>query len=180
MKQLPLTIPIIFLLALPAIAQELLMPNSSIPPKRVIEIQLQAMQQNDVPSPDFGITQTWVFAHPNNKRVTGPLERFTAMVKGPNYQLLLNHRQHIIKSVVLTENYALFNVSITTASEHIASFKWEVSKVKSGTHRGSWMTTAVSPPMQANEAIQAEWLHDEARRVHCRPLGMEPHHSRPC
>jgi hypothetical protein len=45
MKQLPLTIPIIFLLALPAIAQEILMPNSSIPPKRVIEIQLQAMQK---------------------------------------------------------------------------------------------------------------------------------------
>jgi hypothetical protein len=153
MQKLTLIIPIIFLLALPATAQDFLTPNSSIPPDRVIEIQLQALQQNDVPSPDFGITQTWVFAHPDNKRVTGPLERFAAMVKGPNYQLMLNHRQHTIKPVVLTENYALFNVFITTASKHTASFQWEVSRLKSGIHPGSWMTTAVSPPMQVKDTI---------------------------
>lgn len=153
MKKLPLTFSIVFLLALPAIAKDFLTPNSSISPKRVIEIQLQALQQNDVPSPNFGITQTWIFAHPDNKRVTGPLERFAAMVKGVNYQLMLNHHQHTIKPVMLTENNALFNVFITTASKHTASFQWQVSKVKSGTYRGSWMTTAVSPPMQAGDAI---------------------------
>jgi hypothetical protein len=153
MRQLPLITFIIFLFVLPAVAQNYLTPDSSIPPERVIEIQLQALQQNDIPSPDFGIKQTWVFAHPNNKRVTGPLERFVAMIKGPNYQLMLNHLQHTIKAVVLTENYAQFNVFITTASKHPASFQWEVSKVKSGTHRGSWMTIAVSPPMQAKGAI---------------------------
>ena len=153
MQKLPLTIFFVFYMALPAVAQELLTPDSSILPERVIEIQLQAMQKNDVPSPDFGIEQTWVFAHPKNKYMTGPLERFVAMLKGPKYQMLLNHRNHIIKSVVLTENYALFNVSITTASEHKASFQWEVSKVKSGIHNGSWMTTAVSPPMRIKSAI---------------------------
>ena len=153
MKKLPLIFSIVFLLALPAVAKDFLNPDSSIPPKRVIEIQLQALQQNDIPSPNFGITQTWIFAHPDNKRMTGPLERFTAMVKGANYQLMLNHRQHTIKPVILTENYALFNVLITTVSKHTASFQWEVSKVKSGTYRGAWMTIAVSPPMQADDAI---------------------------
>ena len=152
MQKLFLTISIFFLV-LPAIAQEFLTPDSSIPPERVIEIQLQAMQLNDVPSPDFGIAQTWIFAHPRNKSMTGPLERFTAMLKGPNYQMMLNHRKHTIEPVVLTESYVLYNVFIITAFEHKASFQWEVSKVKSGIHRGSWMTTAVSPPMKDKDAI---------------------------
>ena len=153
MLKLPLTLLVLFLLVLPATAQELLKPDPSIRPERVIEIQLQALQQNDKPLPDFGIAQTWTFAHPSNKRMTGPLERFAAMIKGPNYQMMINHREHTIKSVVLTENYALFDVSITTESKLRASFKWEVSKVKFGTYQGSWMTTAVSPPMQAKGAI---------------------------
>ena len=153
MQKLPLTIFFVFYMALPAVAQELLTPDSSILPERVIEIQLQAMQKNDVPSPDFGIEQTWVFAHPKNKYMTGPLERFVAMLKGPKYQMLLNHRNHIIKSVVLTENYALFDVFIVTDSEVKASFKWEVSKVISGNFQGCWMTTAVSPPIQAKDSV---------------------------
>ena len=148
-----LALPILFLLTLPATAQELLKPSPNIRPERVVEIQLKALQQNDNPFPDFGITQTWIFAHPNNKRMTGPLERFAAMIKGPKYQMMIIHREHTIKSIVVTENYALFDVSITTASGLRASFKWEVSKVKDGAYQGSWMTTAVSPPMQAGDAI---------------------------
>jgi len=153
MRRLPLALLILFLLALPAPAQELLKPDPSIRPERVIEIQLKALQQNDKPLPDFGIAQTWTFAHPNNKRMIGPLDRFAAMIKGPNYQIMINHREHTITSIVLTENYALFDISITTESKLRASFKWEVSKVKSGAYQGSWMTTAVSPPMQAKDAI---------------------------
>ena len=146
MRKLPLALLVLFLMVLPVTAQELLKPDPSIRPERVIEIQLQALQE-------YGIAQTWAFAHPSNKLMTGPLERFAAMIKGPNYQMMINHREHKIKSVVLTENYALFDVSITTWSELRASFKWEMSKVKSGAYQGSWMTTAVSPPMQAKGAI---------------------------
>ena len=148
-----LALPLLFLLTLPATAQELLKPSPNIRPERVVEIQLKALQQNDNPLPDFGIVQTWMFAHPRNKLITGPLERFAAMIKGPNYRMMINHREHTIKSVILTENYALFDVSITTVSEIRASFKWEVSKVKSGTHIGSWMTTSVSPPMRGKDSV---------------------------
>ena len=108
MLKLPLTLLVLFLLVLPATAQELLKPDPSFRPERVIEIQLQALQKNDNPLPDFGIAQTWTFAHPSNKRMTGPLERFAAMIKGPNYQMMINHREHTIKSVVLTENCLLY------------------------------------------------------------------------
>ena len=153
MGRSPLTFLIVALLALPAMAKELVTPNISIPPERVVEIQLRALQKNDNPWRGFGIAQTWAFAHPNNKRMTGPIERFSAMINGPHYQMMLNHREHTITSVVLTENYALFDVFIVTDSEVKASFKWEVSKVISGNFQGCWMTTAVSPPIQAKDSV---------------------------
>ena len=142
------TLPVLFLLAMPATAQELLTPDPNLPPKSVVEIQLQSLQNNDVPIPDTGIAQTWAFAHPDNKRVTGPLERFTRMIKGPDYRNMLDHQEHIIKPVVQTDDYALFAVTIITADDQKMSFKWEVKKVKTGEFSGSWMTIAVSPPLR--------------------------------
>ena len=52
---------------------ELLKPNESILPSEVVKIQLTGLQKNDLNFKDSGIEQTWNFAHPNNKRVTGPL-----------------------------------------------------------------------------------------------------------
>ena len=142
------TLPVLFLLAMPATAQELLTPDPNLPPKSVVEIQLQSLQNNDVPIPDTGIAQTWAFAHPDNKRVTGPLERFARMIKSPDYRNMLDHQEHIIKPVVQTDDYALFAVTIITADDQKMSFKWEVKKVKTGEFSGSWMTIAVSPPLR--------------------------------
>lgn len=77
-----------------AAVADLVMPDPALSPEVVIEIQLSALQANDIPKPDAGIMRTWAFAHPDNKRMTGPLPRFAQMIKGPLYQMLLNHRSH--------------------------------------------------------------------------------------
>ncbi len=146
------TLPVLFLLAMPAAAQELLTPDPNLPPKSVVEIQLQSLQKNDVPIPDTGIAQTWAFAHPDNKRFTGPLERFAWMIKSPDYRTMLYHREHRIETVVQTDDYALFAVSIITDDDQKRSFKWEVKKVKAGKYAGSWMTIAVSPPLRGGDS----------------------------
>ena len=147
------TFLLFILLAQPANAQGLFEPDPSLPPERVIEIQLQSLQMNDVPTQDTGITQTWVFAHPDNKSVTGPLERFILMIKGPSFHMLLNHREHQVQPLALTEDYALFAVKITTANNHKVTYKWELSKVSSGEFAGSWMTTSVSFPLLMDDAV---------------------------
>ena len=148
-----LALSVLILVALPALARGLLDPDPSLTPERVLEIQLQSLQRNDVPAPDAGIAQTWAFAHPDNKRVTGPLERFAAMIKGPSFRMLLGHREHTIQTVVQTGSYALFAVTIVTAADRRVSYRWELSKVRSGAFAGSWMTVAVSPPLRAGDAI---------------------------
>ncbi len=144
----------LFLIALmsPAVA-ELLQPSPDLSPHRVVEIQLRSLQRNDTPTPDAGIEQTWVFAHPDNKRLTGPLDRFATMIKGPHYKLLLKLREYRIEKIVRTESRALFNVSIVTAMGQRASFQWEVAKVEAGVHAGAWMTIGVSPPLRSGDAI---------------------------
>jgi len=68
---------------------ELLKPNSNIKPSKVVEIQLNGLQKNDINYKDSGIEQTWNFAHPSNKKSTGPLPNFKMMIKGNSYQMLL-------------------------------------------------------------------------------------------
>ena len=140
-------------LAQPALAQDLRQPDPSIAPEGVVEIQLQSLQRNDVPSPDAGIAQTWAFAHPNNKRVTGPLERFARMLKGPQYRMLLGHREHTIKPLAETDDEAIFAVTIIPAAGDPVSYIWTLSKLRSGALAGSWLTTNVSPPLSAGKAI---------------------------
>ena len=55
-----------------------------------------------------GIQQTWAFAHPNNRAVTGPIERFAKMLKNKNYRYLLGHKEYKIREVVVAPKIANF------------------------------------------------------------------------
>ena len=76
---------------------ELLKPNKQLEPYDVVKIQLEALKNNN--EKDNGIKQTWLFAHPNNKKITGPYERFRVMIYGQQYKFLINHSSHKIKLV---------------------------------------------------------------------------------
>ncbi len=134
-------------------ANNLLQPDSKYSPRQVIEIQLRALQQNDNPTPGNGIAQTWAFAHPSNRAVTGPLTRFTQMISSANYRFLLGHKTHTIKAVVKTMKMALYRVTIISDGGKKYSLQWRVLKVQSGALSGAWMTVAVSPPQHAGNAI---------------------------
>ena len=67
---------IVLLFSVSTTKAELLKPNSDIKPSKVVEIQLSGLQKNDLNYKDSGIEQTWNFAHPSNKEVTGPLDKF--------------------------------------------------------------------------------------------------------
>ena len=87
---------------------DIVKPNDKIEPNQVVKIQLKSLKNNDLPSKDNGINQTWEFAHPNNQKITGPLERFKTMIKGESYQMLLNHLDHKIVQINISDLNALF------------------------------------------------------------------------
>ena len=103
---------IVFLILISISKAEILQPNSKIKPSEVVKIQLLGLQKNNDGFEDSGIEQTWNFAHPNNKKATGPLDKFKRMIKGNNYQMMINHISHTITEVRGSDNMVQFEVII--------------------------------------------------------------------
>ena len=57
---------------------DIIKPAENLSAYDVIKIQLDALKNND--DKDNGIKQTWLFAHPENKKMTGPYPRFRIML----------------------------------------------------------------------------------------------------
>ena len=133
---------------------DLLVPNNSILPNEVIRIQLTALMNNDKEFEDSGIEQTWNFAHPNNKKNTGPLNNFKMMIKGNSYQMLLNHLSHTITELGSSENWAQFEVVILDKEKIYHKFNWQVEKFTTeGPLQDCWLTTVVSSPIPLGSSI---------------------------
>ena len=133
---------------------ELLNPNSNIKPKEVIKIQLTGLQKNDSKFKDSGIEQTWNFAHPENKKNTGPLSNFKQMIKGRSYKMLINHISHTITEVGSSDKWAQFEVIILDQEKIYHKFNWQVEKyVIEGPLKDCWLTTMVSSPIPLGSSI---------------------------
>ena len=133
---------------------DLLSPNKTISPKEVVKIQLSGLQKNDLGYKDSGIEQTWQFAHPNNKRVTGPLSNFKMMIKSDSYGMMINHLSHTITELGSSDKWAQFEVIILDKDKIYHKFNWQVEKYTSeGTLKDCWLTTMVSSPIPLRTAI---------------------------
>ncbi|MTI10986.1 hypothetical protein [Curvivirga aplysinae] len=139
---------VIFVLAaiftsLNAKAQELIFPNPDLSPRQVVSIQLKALADvgNEGSS---GFLQTWIFAHPRNKAVTGPIERFALMLQSPDYVVLLAANKHKIVDVYQKDNSAFLFVDILNQrDELVAVFRWELAQARLEDNSLVWMTTNV-------------------------------------
>ncbi len=138
-------------------AADLVRPTPSIAAAEVVAIQLTGLKHNNVGGEDLGIRQTWAFAHPQNRAITGPFPRFAMMMKGPAYAKLLDHKSHDIKPVQKAatgrhengEMWQKFDVLMETDVGDILHFFWVVQKVAAGQFKDCWMTVGVSAPRPA-------------------------------
>tara|TARA_X000001036_G_C20396396_1_gene690848 strand:+ start:130 stop:711 length:582 start_codon:yes stop_codon:yes gene_type:complete len=135
-------------------APSLIKPNSSLKPIEVLNIQLNSLQRNNIPFNDAGIEQVWEFAHPNNKQITGPLEKFKKMIYSDNYKILIFHIKSEITIISESENKNVYKVSILTKDKKKYYYIWQIEKVKEeGNLINCWMTTMVSNPEYVGEII---------------------------
>ena len=126
-------------------ADNLVKPSPDINPIDVVEVQLFALQSND--ESDFGIRQTWEFAHPRNKMATGPLPRFTSMIKTPAYSILLNNLKFETKEIFNDGKTAGIAVRIEAKDNKAYTYMWTLEKIiEEGPLNGNWMTSGVSSP----------------------------------
>ena len=133
---------------------DLIKPNSNLKPFDVLTIQLNSLKNNNNPYKDAGIEQTWKFAHPINKRFTGPFERFKQMIYGDSYKILISHENH--KTIILKEtpNKLIYKVYVLSKDKKKYYYIWQIEKVKlEGKLKDCWMTTGVSGPIYLGEII---------------------------
>ena len=156
LKRLPITFKFLFffLISISISKAEILKPSSGIKPVEVVRIQLTGLQKNDLKFKDSGIEQTWNFAHPNNKKVTGPLGNFKRMIKGESYQMMINHLSHTITQLESKDNWAQFEVVILDKNKIYHKFNWQVERYTlEGALKDCWLTTMVSNPIPLGSSI---------------------------
>ena len=124
-------------------------PNNNYTPQEVVEIQLLGLQSGDTGK---GIEQVWIFAHPNNKRATGPLARFRTLFEMPSYSPLINLQSYSIELINETAVESQFIVSIIADDGISYDYFWALEKVLTGEQAGFWMTTMVSSPRQMSRS----------------------------
>jgi hypothetical protein len=129
-------------------------PNKYLEPIDVISIQLNSLQRNNVPFKDAGIEQVWKFAHPNNKKMTGPLEKFKKMLYSKSYKMLIGHENSDITILSENSNKSIYKVFILSNDKKKYSYIWQIEKVnQEGDLKNCWMTTSVSGPEYLGEVI---------------------------
>ena len=156
LKKLPLIFSIITIIFLNISYSkaDLKSPNNLILPAEVVKIQLIGLMDNDKDFKDSGIEQTWNFAHPNNKKNTGPLPNFKMMIKGNSYQMLIDHLNHTITELGSSDKWAQFEVIILDKNKIYHKFNWQVEKyTMDGPLKDCWLTTMVSNPISLGSSI---------------------------
>ena len=130
---------------------ELIMPSKKLDPYDVVKIQLIALKNND--EKDKGIRQTWLFAHPDNKKFTGPYEKFRIMIYGQQYKYLMNHSSHKIKLMTNSPNTYVYRIEILTNDKQLFFYEWHVQKGSDDNCKKCWFTSAVSIPVDQGNTI---------------------------
>ena len=143
---------VIFILFLSSNAYtENVKPNKDFTPYDVVKIQLEALKLNDVN--DKGIKQTWLFAHPNNKKVTGPYARFRIMLYGQQYRFLLNHLSHKIELIMNSPEKFIYKIKILAKDKQLFFYEWHLQKGSDDKCKDCWFTSAVSQPIDQGNTI---------------------------
>tara|TARA_B100000427_G_C15026126_1_gene384737 strand:+ start:60 stop:521 length:462 start_codon:yes stop_codon:yes gene_type:complete len=133
---------------------DLIKPNSNLDPFEVLMIQLNSLKNNNKPYKDAGVEQTWEFAHPNNKKITGPFDKFKQMIYSESYKILISHENTEVTILKETKDTSIFKVIVLTKSKEKYYYIWQVEKVLlEGNFKNCWMTTSVSNPKYIGEII---------------------------
>lgn len=117
-------------------------PNQRYSPQQVITIVVDSLQNNT--DDDEGIATVFRFASPLNKASTGPLLRFTQMIKR-GFPDMLNHTGVSYDAMEIADDTAVQAVWLQNQSGAEFGYAFQLRKQSGGAHDGMWMTEAVIP-----------------------------------
>lgn len=117
-------------------------PHPALSPAAVVQLQLAALANVDRPTRDAGLAIVWGFASPGNRSQTGPLKRFTAMIRD-GYPEMLNHRTAVLAPLVMDGAVALQGVELIDREGRRHRYVFQLSKQADGPFKDCWLTDSV-------------------------------------
>ncbi|MEL6615366.1 MAG: DUF4864 domain-containing protein [Bacteroidota bacterium] len=125
-------------------------PSPDLTPQEVIQLQVEALQVGD----DEGIETAFRFASPGNRATTGPLDRFTRMVR-EGYGDMLGFERAEFGRMVVEGDEAVQRVTLIQPDGRRTAYLFALSKQSGGPYADCWMTDAVMPvPPEDNGLIR--------------------------
>ncbi len=122
------------------------LPNDLFSSIEVVELQVSSLQTN-TKNNNSGIYQCWLFAHPENKKYTGPFNNFKRMISDTSYKILLNSNKFKIKLLMENKNNATYSVNVDAYDNKRYNLTWVLEKASiSQDCKNCWMTTSVTQP----------------------------------
>ena len=122
------------------------MPNDIFSPIEVIELQMTSLQTNSGIN-NAGIYQCWLFAHPENKKYTGPFSNFTRMITNTSYKILLNSLKFQTKLLSKDKKNVKYSVIVDAYDNKRYILNWSLEKAKVNKNcKNCWMTSVVTQP----------------------------------
>ena len=124
-----------------------ILPNDKFSSSDVVEFQLNSLQANL--KDNRGIYQCWIFAHPENKKYTGPFENFAKMIQNNPYNVLLNSQFFKHKVLLENEKEARIEVILDSINKKRYKIYWSLGKANLNSKcKNCWMTLAVTQPYE--------------------------------
>jgi len=122
------------------------LPNDLFSSIEVVELQMSSLQTNRKNN-NSGIYQCWLFAHPENKKYTGPFNNFKRMISDTSYKILLNSTKFKVKLLNENKNSATYSVNVDAYDNKRYNLTWVLEKASiSQDCKNCWMTTSVTQP----------------------------------
>ena len=122
------------------------LPNDIFSSIEVVELQMNSLQTN-TKNNNSGIYQCWLFAHPENKKYTGPFNNFKRMISDTSYKILLNSTKFKVKLLNENKNNATYSVNVDAYDNKRYNLTWVLEKASiSQDCKNCWMTTSVTQP----------------------------------
>jgi len=135
-------LPFLLLMPMLAPASSLREPHPELSPEDVVRIQLDALRDNDRPSPDSGVALVFRFASPGNRAQTGPLPRFAEMIHS-GYAEMLNHREARLHQGLVQGDEAIQPVELLARDGSAHRYLFILSRQAEPPCAGCWMTDSV-------------------------------------
>ena len=111
-------------------------PDPALSPGEVVEIQLEALGSSE------GIDVAFRFASPANKLATGPIHRFTNILRGPAYNIMLDYERIEYGPVIVQGNFAVQRVALYRGEE-LVFFDFHLRRQTQEPYVDCWMTEGV-------------------------------------